>query len=383
MINKCGIGMDLFASESRTALKPALSALLLAGTLLLSSTPGWASTPAVHVPPKTASQSIEEADYYPLGIASVYLEKGDNAKALKYLLETVERNPVHILGLFHLGCAYLELAKDSDLPEQQAVYLDQAQQALERVIDLNDELTLVYFKLGKIALLKNDVEAAKKYYTSGLRTEPDNAALIFNLARVYDQNNEKAEAIHYYLKTIETDPNFTYAYNNLALLYEENKDYKNAEKAYRQALKKNGNYNLARLNLGNMLASQGDFDTAQKLFTEAIAKEPQNEWVYYYQGNMFLRMNHYDQAIKSYNQALSLNENHATTYYLLAIALAKLNRMDEAMQASLHYMQLAPEGEYAKEMKTLIMTVKLSQSSGLFFTATPSSNTGIPASHNK
>jgi hypothetical protein len=47
--------------------------------------------------------------------------------------------------------------------------------------------------------------------------------------------------------------------------------------------------------------------------------------------------------------------------------------MDEAMQASLHYMQLAPDGEYAKEMKTLIMAVKLSQSSGLLFTSSPSS----------
>ena len=77
----------------------------------------------------------------------------------------------------------------------------------------------------------------------------------------------------------------------------------------------------------------------------------------------------------------SLNENHATTYYLLAIALTKLNRMDEAMQASLRYMQLAPDGEYAKEMKTLIMTVKLSQSNGLYFTPTPAS--ALPASHNK
>lgn len=374
--------MDLFASESRLfKKKPALSALLLTGSLLLTPLASAVGVITPMVPQKTALQSIEEADYYPLGLASVHLQKGENAKALKYLVETVERNPVHILGLFHLGCAYLELAKDSDLPEQQAVYLDQAQQALERVVDLNDELTLVYFKLGKVALMKNDIEAAKRFYTAGLRTDPSNAALIFNLARVYDQNNEKAEAIRYYQKTIETDPGFTYAYNNLALLYEESKDYANAEKAYRQALKRNGRYNLARLNLGNMLAAKGDYKTAKKLFDEALAQEPQNEWAHYYQGNLFLRMNAYDQAVSSYNEALALNANHATTYYLLAIALTKLNRMDEAMQASLHYMQLAPDGEYAKEMKTLIMTVKLSQSNGLYFTPTPAS--AIPASHNK
>lgn len=365
--------MDLFALESKPKRMPQISAILLAAIILLSAMQGaFALSPQVPVIPREkASSAVESSEYYSLGVASGYLEQKEQAKALKYLVETVEINPVNILGLFHLGCAYLELAKQSDIPEQQAVYLEQAQQAFDRVLDLNDDLTLVYFKLGKIALMKNDIEAAKHYYQAGLKGDPENAALIFNLARVYDQNNEKAQAIQYYRKTIEADPKFTFAYNNLALLYEESKDYASAEKAYRQALKKDAHYNLARLNLGNMYAGTGNFTAAQKLFNEALAKEPNNEWGYYYQGNMFLRQGIYLEAISSYQKALSLNPQHATTYYLLAVALSKVNRMDEAMQASLHYMQLAPDGEYAKEMKTLIMAVKLSQSNGLLFTSSP------------
>lgn len=366
--------MDLFALESKPKLSQRISALLTAGIILLGAMPGaFALSPQVPVARREkASSAVESSEYFPLSKASAYLEKNEHAKALKYLVEAVEINPANILALFHLGCSYLELAKTSDIPEQQAVYLEQAQQAFDRVLDLNDELTLVYFKLGKIALMKNDIEAAKHYYQAGLQSDPGNAALIFNLARVYDQNNEKAQAIRYYRKTIEADPRFTYAYNNLALLYEESKDYPSAEKAYRQALKKDANYNLARLNLGNMYATTGKFASAQKLFNQALAKEPGNEWVYYYKGNMYLRQGDYRNAVAAYQQALSINPQHATTYYLLAVALSKLNRMDEAMQASLHYMQLAPDGEYAKEMKTLIMAVKLSQSSGLLFTNSPS-----------
>lgn len=322
-------------------------------------------------PQRLGSELIQESEYLPLSQASGYLEKGEDAAALSYLVETTERNPVNILGLFHLGCAYLELAKHSTLHAQQSMYLEQAQQAFERVADLNDELTLTYFKLGKIALMRNDVEAAKTYYKQGIAVEPNNAALIFNLARVYDQNNERNEAIQYYKQTIVADPNFTYAYNNLALLYEESKDYPNAEKAYKQALKRDKTYNLARLNLGNLYATTAKYDAATKVFQEAKAQEPQNEWVYYYEGNMYLRMNHFEEALTSYNEAISLNPKHATTYYLMAVALSKLNRMDEAMQASLHYVQLAPEGEYVKEMHSLIMAVKLSQSSGLLFTNSP------------
>jgi tetratricopeptide (TPR) repeat protein len=366
-------GMDLFSMESRPKHK---LTLLIASMVLFASVPNAiALSPQIPLRHQAhASSQVQDSEYFQLSLASTYLEKGDYAKALTYLLETVEKNPVNILGLFHLGSAYLELAKRSELPEQQLVFLEQAQQAFERVVDLNDELTLVYFKLGKIALMKNDIEAAKRYYRAGLRSDPQNAALIFNLGRVYDQNNEKKEAIRYYLQTIAADPQFTFAYNNLALLYEENKEFKNAEKAYRKALKKDPNYNLARLNLGNMYASTGKYAAANTLFTEAVAKEPKNEWVYYYQGNMYLRQGKYEEAIQSYNQAVELNPDHATTYYLLAIAFSKLNRMDEAMQASLQYMQLAPDGEYAREMKSLIMAVKLSQSNGLYFTRTPSTS---------
>jgi tetratricopeptide (TPR) repeat protein len=145
----------------------------------------------------------------------------------------------------------------------------------------------------------------------------------------------------------------------------------NAEKLYKQALKKDKNYNLARLNLGNLYAATGRYQDARKILTEAQLREPDNAWVYYYTGNMYLRMSDYSQAVSAYNRAVSLNPNHAPTYYLLAVSLSKLKRMDEALQASLHYVQIAPDGEYAKELKSLIMAVKLSQSGGLYLAPAP------------
>jgi tetratricopeptide (TPR) repeat protein len=364
----------LIVLESQQFAKRGLAFSMACGLLLGLVLQVQAQVPqAPLIPNKTALEMVSSSEYVPLSRASALLSNGENAKALNYLLETNERNPVNILGLFHLGSAYLELAKQTTHKAQQAVYLEQAQQAFERVVDLNNELTLTYFKLGKVALMKNDIDGAKQYYRAGLEVEPGNAALIFNLARVYDQNGERAEAIRYYQETIKADPNFTYAYNNLALLYEEMKDFDNAEKAYKQALKKDKQYNLARLNLGNMYAANGNYKEANALFTAAKVLEPKNEWVYYYQGNMYLRMGKFADAVDSYNQVLELNPKHATTYYLLAVSLSKLNRMEEAMQASLNYMQLAPNGEYAKEMQSLIMAVKLSQSNGLFFTRSPGS----------
>jgi tetratricopeptide (TPR) repeat protein len=346
---------------------------LLAGSLWLSMVTGALAfspqEPFYKV--ENALQRIQASEYVPLSRASAALEKGNNAQALSDLIATVEQNPVNVLGLFHLGNAYLELAKQCNDSAQQERYIEKAQQAFERVSDLNDDLTLVYFKLGKIALMKNDPVAAKRYYQIGLKSDPHNAALIFNLARVYDQIGDKEEAIRYYQKTLAEDPNFTYAYNNLALIYEDNKDYAGAEKAYKQALKKDSKYNLARLNLGNMYAAMGHYQAAKSTLLDAQAQEPNNEWTYYYLGNMYLRLNQYGPAAEAYSKVVALNPGHVTSYYLMAVALARLNRMDDALQASLHYLQLAPDGDYAKEMKSLILTVKLSHSSGLYFTRQP------------
>lgn len=353
--------------ECSSSITKSVFAVLTAATLLLGGSASAMSVNTPVVPMKNAYKMAGSSEYYTLSQASTLLNQDRNAQALPYLVETVERNPVNVIGLFHLGNAYLELAKQSDIPAQRAVYLEQSEQAFERVLDLNSDLTLTHFKLGKIALMRGDTEAAKKYYQMGLEVEPNNAALVFNLARVYDQSNDKDNAIAWYKKTIAIDPKFTYAYNNLGLLYEESGDTEQAEHYYKQALKRDKSYNLARLNLGNLYATGARYAEARKLFEEASAIEPSNEWVYYYSGNLYLRMNDYDHAVESYNKAIELNPEHATTYYLLAVSLSKAKRMDEAMQASLHYVALDPNGQYSQEMKSLIMTVKLSHG-GIFLT---------------
>jgi tetratricopeptide (TPR) repeat protein len=316
-------------------------------------------------PSRLGADLVRESEYAALSRASGRVQAGAYLEALPLLAETVEKNPTNILALFHLGGVYLELARQSPSADGRTVLLTQARQTFERVVDLNSDFTPPYFKLGKIALMQNDIEGAKRYYRQGLAVEPRNATLMFNLARVCDQNGERTVAIGYYRETLALDANFTFAYNNLALLYEEEHRYGEAEKAYKAALKHNAKYNLARLNLGNLYAVTGRYEAARRAFAEAQAQEPANTWVYYYEGNLHMRLSEYEQAATAYRRSIELDSGNATAYYLLAVSLSRLNRMDEALQASLHYMRLEPEGRYAQEMKSLILAMKLSQS-GLF-----------------
>lgn len=325
------------------------------------------ANPTPILPTRFGSELIRDSEYVTLSQASSKVSMGAYSQALPLLVQTTEQNPLNILGLFHLGNVYLEMAKQTSDPQNRTKLLVQSRQIFERVVDVNDEFILPYFKLGKIALMQDDMAAAKQYYQQGLTIDPQNATLVFNLARVYDQNGERADAIRFYRQALSLDANFTFAYNNLALLYEEEHRYTEAEKAYKAALVRDDKYNLARLNLGNLYASTGQYAAAQKTFAQARIQEPENTWVYYYQGNMYMRLGQYAQAIQAYNRSIELDSSNATAYYLLAVSLSRLKRMDEALQAGLHYMRLEPEGRYAREMQTMIMALHLSQSGSLHF----------------
>lgn len=326
----------------------------------------WASPVRLPIAQSGAvPQRIQQADYYTLSKASALLQKNQYSQARPLLEQVTEADPVNLLALFHLGETYLRMAQSAPSNHEALQLLTLSERTFERVLNLNNEMVLTHFKLGKIALLKGNTHAAKQYYRMGLEVSPNNAALTFNLARVHDQEHEKQLAIEYYQKTLAIEPQFIYAYNNLGLLYEEMGNAKLAEHHYKQALRHDPDYNLARLNLGNLYASQARFKDALTYFQAAQVQEPFNNWVYYYMGNMYLRMNQYEQAAKFYQNATELNPEHATTYYLLAVTLSKLNRLDEAMQASLNYIQREPNGQYASEMNRLIMAVKLSQNHGL------------------
>lgn len=361
-------GIGILKLTVPSALLASIPYRLMVGLLVtcftISGIPGTALATSFQVPVlshETASQSVQDSEYYSLSIASGMLERGEYAQALPYLTEALEKDPTNVLANFHMGNAYMGLSRQCDLPPQRAMFQQLSAQSFERVLDLNPNLTLTYFKLGKLALLRGDVEAARDYYQAGLRVDPGNAALMFNLARVYDQMGRRDEAIKHYRQTLALDSGFVFAYNNLGLLYEEAQDFDQAESYYKQSLRRDKGYNLPRLNLANLYAAQGRYDKAERLFIDALHQEPQNSWVYFYLGNMRLRQNDYQAAVDAYNKSVALNPSHPTTYYLLAISLTKLKRMDEAMQASLNYVKLAPDGEFAGEMKNLIFAAKFSQ----------------------
>lgn len=324
---------------------------------------------------------VQESPYYALDKATRLLDNKQYAEAIAVLTPTLEKDPVNLFTNFNLGLCYMELANLSiekaatDGSESRKArtiaLLKKSEFFFRRVQNLNPELSVSYFKLGKISLLLNESAQAEAYYKEGIEMNPENAALEFNLARVYDQREAYEQALHHYNRAIALDPNFIYAYNNMGLILESQKKYKEAEKAYKTALQKDPEYNFARLNLGNLYAELDRLAEAKQLYLETLRREPGNSWAHLYLGNVYFVSADFVNASKEYKLATQLNPDFSTAYYLLAISLSKQERLDEAIHASLQYMNLEPEGRYSEQLKHLIVALKLHKSGAFYLEETP------------
>lgn len=300
----------------------------------------------------------KQSYYYDLQAGSKLADKGDYHQAVPYFRQVVEKNPSNVMAQYNLGYSLMESAQEMTDPVAKAQHLEEAQWAFMRVRDLNPELTLTYYKLGKLALLQDDYQGAVEAYKIGVEYNPENFALWFNLAAAYEKVDDLRQAEHAYKKALEANPRFVYAHNNLGLLYEQTNRIDMAEAVYREALAQVPDYNYARLNLGSLLQTQGRLDEAEDTYREAISYEPDNAWAHLYLGNTFYRKSQYSKALDCYNRAIELNPKYPTTYYLASLALQKLNRPEEALANSLQYINLAPNGAFSQEAGELVMTLQ-------------------------
>ncbi len=349
-------------SLKRTMLNPLMlmrffGALLM---MLVLVNPAFARTalPGTGVTPNEGIHPYKHSSYYEVQEGSRLADQGYYDKAIPHFWKAVEQNPASVMAQYNLAYSLLQSAEEEPDPVRKKAKTDQAEWAFLRVRDLNPELTLTYYKLGKIALAREDYKTAAEYYESGVQSVPDNAALWFNLAATYEKRNLTMKAERAYIKAIGANPKFVYAHNNLGLLYEQSQRLPEAEAVYRNALAQVPEYNYARLNLGSLLQGQGRLEEAQQLYQEAISYEPENAWAHLYLGNTYYRKGEYQKALDSYQVARKLNPEYATTYYLMSLVYQKLNRNDEALASGMQYINLAPGGAFSQEANELVLTLQ-------------------------
>ena len=151
--------------------------------------------------------------------------------ALEQLALATEIDPDHEAAFFLLG----------ELAELQGDF-NAARKHYERLIDINDEFTDVYYRLGTVlqANFPEEVEYAAKCFKKAAKRNPGNADAHYQYASILaDVMGKTAKAEEWFLKTLAIQSKHPFANYDLALIYHTAGDAAKALEYYEAAIVNN------------------------------------------------------------------------------------------------------------------------------------------------
>ncbi len=116
-------------------------------------------------------------------------------------------------------------------------------------------------------------------------------------------------------------------------------------------------------NHAQMNASSSDYEAAIADLNTAIALDPQNPDLYLLRGQMYLAIYEWDNAGADFDHAIEVSPNDAPAYFhrgvlYYSILQTGLTTRDDALTDFQHYLELAPEGEFAAQAAEYVENIQ-------------------------
>lgn len=142
---------------------------------------------------------------------------------------------------------------------------------LQLVIDQDPTETKAYLELGYFYQQQND-PIAVSYYQNGLKADPNNVELHYNLGKMFQDMDKLEEAEQEYKTAIAIDSTHIPSLNNLGYLYLDDniKKYDEAVKLFTQVLQINPKFVYALCNRGVAYEYMGNYPAARKDYEETL-----------------------------------------------------------------------------------------------------------------
>ena len=139
--------------------------------------------------------------------ANDLLQSGKASEAAQIYRHMLEENPESAQTAYNLALA-LEAMNDTN----------GAEDVLRKANDIDQMMAQVPAELGRLELVKGDLQSAQKWLKSALALEPGLVEARGNLARVYADNGDLVTAEKLLRQAIEDDPKFREGHFSLGLI---------------------------------------------------------------------------------------------------------------------------------------------------------------------
>ena len=209
--------------------------------------------------------------------------------------------------------ANLDLQRELGNAEVGAGQYDKAiatfQGLLAKVPDPRQQADL-WTRVAESYLRKGDIPQSINSLEKARQGQPNNPALMTNLAMLYETESKKDVARKYYELSIKTDPNNAFALNNLAyLISESNGDLNQALTYAERAKQRLPGHPEVNDTLGWIYLKKNLTDNAIETFRTLVVQSPQNPTYHYHYAMALLQKGDRETAKKECQSALADKPN--------------------------------------------------------------------------
>ena len=287
-----------------------------------------------------------------IGLARVYLQRGEAARAAGLLERLAEAGTADRYTLQLLGTAYRRLGRSDEALSALAVGAKGEPQWSDPWTD-----EMLGFRRGYAALLKD----ATAYIVAGqfepairileqLRVQkPDDLVLMAHLGQVYVAAGQDDQGVPLLEQVIARDPNRFEAYVDLATGYMHENSLTKAHAAVEHALSIERSFAPAYETLGLILWRSGDPRGAVAAFDESVQADPRNARALVWMAMVQTNTGQMAQALATFQRAAQSDPTSVDAW--IGIANAQMNRhdLDAAAAALRNARRLQPDRPAVKE----------------------------------
>jgi tetratricopeptide (TPR) repeat protein len=261
--------------------------------------------------------NLEELTY---NIAQSYVQIGNHAHAVRYLLRAYSLNSDNVLVLYDLALTYEKLGYPARSIEYYKKYLD-----------LDPFAEHVWNNLGLLYASMEDFDNAMMAFDFAIAINPLYYSAYYNKSDLYIFNNRMPDAIGVYKELLEHDGSNTKALCDLGNCYEESGSFPEALRAYEKALGISADFAEAHFGRGMVYFRLKRYRLAVAAFRKAVNLQRENSDFWFMLGEALMSMKRFDQAIGAYTRASELNPFDFEALMACAQILFKKKRVGEAI----------------------------------------------------
>ncbi len=213
-------------------------------------------------------------------------------------------------------------------------YVEKAETALNRALELNNALAPVQTLLGNLKTGRGEYDHAIMHFDNALEIDSKYSPAYRGLAKTYDAQGNFEQAVLTYQRSIDLKPEYWEGYKDLGIHYLRKGNFELAINQFQEVIRITPRNSTAYSNLGVAYYYNGDNAKARQMFEKSLALEKNPltannlAGIYYWEGK-------YEEAAKMYEIALSNFSNRYEIWGNLASAYEWSGQKEKAEEAYL------------------------------------------------